>query len=117
MLENVYYFVDERGDSPVKEFINSLPIKDQAKIFAYIAELKEQGHNLRRPLADYLESGIYELRPKNNRLFYFFFLKNNAILVHAIKKKSDKIPRHDLELCIKRKKYIEEHTKVKKLEL
>ena len=115
MLENIYYFIDERGHNPVKDFIDGLPLKEQQKVFAYIDELHQQGHNLRRPIADYLKSGIYELRPKNNRIFYFFFLGNNAVLIHAIRKKTDKIPKPDLELCIKRKNEIEQYPKIEKL--
>lgn len=107
---NIYYFIDERGNNPVKEFINNLPKHEQTKVFAYIEELKKQGYNLRRPLAGYLGDGIYELRPKNNRIFYFFFQKNNVILIHCIKKKTDKIPVRDLELCKKRKLQVEIET-------
>ena len=115
MLENIYYFLDERGANPVKDFIKALPQNERAKIFACIAELKNQGHNLRRPLADYLGQGIYELRPKANRIFYFFFLKNSAVLIHAIRKKTDKIPNRDLELCLKRKRAVEDYAKVEKI--
>ena len=115
MLENIYYFLDERGESPVKEFIKALSQDERAKVFAYIAELKNKGHNLHRPLADYLGQGIYELRPKANRIFYFFFLKNSAVLIHAIRKKTDKIPNRDLELCLKRKSEVEDYAKVEKI--
>ncbi|HDZ76483.1 MAG TPA: type II toxin-antitoxin system RelE/ParE family toxin [Candidatus Omnitrophica bacterium] len=117
-LSAIYYFVDERGNKPVEEFIRSLPKKERAKVFAYIVELKSQGNNLRRPVADYLKSGIYELRPKDDRIFYFFYLKNNAVLIHAIKKNIKEIPKNDLMLCIKRKKQIEDkHKYIQKLEL
>ncbi|MDP3042422.1 MAG: type II toxin-antitoxin system RelE/ParE family toxin [Candidatus Omnitrophota bacterium] len=102
-LKGVCYFVDKDGCKPVKEFIHSLTQKEQTKVYAYIRELKEQGNNLRRPMADYLEDGIYELRPKDNRIFYFFYLRDRAILVHAIKKHVKKVPENDLRLCIKRK--------------
>jgi len=114
MLKNIFYFVDARGQNSVKAFIDSLPIKEQAKIFAYVMELKQQGHNLKRPLSGYLGSGIYELRPQRNRIFYFFFLKNNAVLVHAVKKQSRTIPKRDLELCIKRKKETENFRNIEK---
>ena len=107
MLKGVYYFIDENGSKPVKEFIDSLAGKEQAKVYAYIAELKNQGHNLRRPMADYLRDGIYELRPRDNRIFYFFYLRDRAVLVHAIMKHVKKIPAHDLKLCIKRKMSVE----------
>lgn len=106
-LKAVYYYIGESGDNPVKEFIKSLPVKERAKVLAYINELKKQGNDLRRPMADYLEDGIYELRPKDNRIFYFFYLRDNAVLLHAIKKRTQEIPRNDLKLCLKRKKLIE----------
>lgn len=117
-LKGVYYFVDKDGTKPVKEFMDSLTEKEQAKVYAYITELKKQGNNLRRPMADYLEDGIYELRPKDNRIFYFFYLRERAVLVHAIKKHVKKVPESDLRLCIKRKAEIEAHrTNIEKLEL
>ena len=118
MLKGVYYFIDEDGCKPVKEFINSLTDKEQAKVYAYIAELKNQGNNLRRPMADYLRDGIYELRPRDNRIFYFFYLRDRAILVHAIKKHVKRIPGYDLRLCIKRKVKIENcGTNIERIEL
>ena len=115
MLENIYYFIDERGRNPVKEFIRTLPQNERTKVFAYLAELRDKGHQLRRPLADYLGEGVYELRPKADRIFYFFFLKDNAVLVHAIRKKTDKISRRDFELCLKRKAAVEERAKIEKM--
>lgn len=108
MLKHVFYFSDERGREPVREFINSLPPGEQAKVFAYIAELKAQGHNLRRPLAGYVTRGLYELRPKANRIFYFFYLNSSAVLVHAIRKRTDKLPERDIALALKRKAQVEE---------
>ena len=117
MLSDIYYFIDDRGGNPVEAFIKSLPIKEREKILAYLVELLNQGHNLRRPMADYLESGVYELRPKKNRVFYFFFLKDKAVLVHAIKKTTKEIPENDLKLCVKRKFLVEEGSqKLERLE-
>ena len=107
MLNSICFFISERGDNPVKEFITKSSWKEQTKIKAYLEELQKQGHNLHRPMADYLGEGIYELRPSHNRIFYFFFLREKAILLHAIRKKTDKIPQGDFELCIKRKEGVE----------
>ncbi|HLF18195.1 MAG TPA: type II toxin-antitoxin system RelE/ParE family toxin [Candidatus Omnitrophota bacterium] len=85
-----------------------LSLKEQFKIVAYFNELRIQGHNLRRPMADYIGDGIYELRPRHNRIFYFFFLRDNVILLHAIRKKTDSIPQGDLDLCLKRKQLVEQ---------
>lgn len=117
MLKDIYWFIDERGNNPVRKFVESLSSKEQAKISAYVSELKNQGHNLRRPMADYLGNGIYELRPRKNRIFYFFFLKDNAILAHAVKKETKRILKADLNLCMKRKAQVERGGRIEKLEL
>jgi phage-related protein len=116
-LSGIYYFIDKKGNSPVEEFLNTLPAKEQCKIFAYLVELQQQGYNLRRPMADYLCHGIYELRPKDNRIFYFFFLNDTAVLLHAIKKKRDKIPENDLRLCLDRKTQVEKCKNIERIEL
>ena len=103
MLKNVFYFSDKRGRYPVMEFIHSLPESERIRIYSYIRELKTHGHNLRRPMADYVTKGLYELRPQANRIFYFFYLKESAVLVHAIRKKTDKLPQRDIALALKRK--------------
>lgn len=107
MSKSVCLFVDEKGSVPVEEFVLSLPVKERAKIFAYLSELEAEGPKLRRPMADYLGNGIYELRPKDNRVFYFFYLREYVVLLHAIRKKTDKIPQVDLTICQKRKRQVE----------
>lgn len=42
-LKNIYYYIDERGLNPAKEFIQELPQNERAKVFAYLVELKEAG--------------------------------------------------------------------------
>lgn len=117
MLDSIGFFVDERGNKPVEEFILGLAVKEQTKMVAYLTQLKIQGHNLRRPMADYLGEGIYELRPKHNRVFYFFYLRNQAVLLHAIRKKTDKILNNDFELCVKRKIEVEVLKNIEKVNL
>lgn len=69
--------------------------------------LAEAGYELRRPAADYLQDGIYELRAKHRniqyRILYFFHGQNLAILAHAITKEQAAVPAIDIERAIKRK--------------
>ena len=113
MLKHVYFFIDEHDRSPVEEAMQSLNEKEKMKVDAYIKMLKEYGHNLRRPLADYLGEGIYELRPAAHRVFYFFFMKDSVVLLHMLRKKTDRIPLNDLDLCIKRKRVAESSGNIK----
>ncbi|HLD88138.1 MAG TPA: type II toxin-antitoxin system RelE/ParE family toxin [Candidatus Omnitrophota bacterium] len=117
MLQSVGFFIDERRNNPVKEFIEALSFKEQTKVRAYLNELKNQGHNLRRPMGDYLGEGIYELRPRHNRIFYFFFLREHAVLLHAIRKKTDQILSGDIDLCLKRKMQVEAGGDIEEIDL
>ena len=117
MLKHIYFFVDEHGRSPVEDAMQDLTEKEQMKVRAYIKILKEYGHTLRRPVADYLGDGIYELRPQAHRVFYFFFLKDSAVLLHMIRKNTDKTPLNDLKMCLKRKKEIEALRNIKESDI
>ncbi|MBF0387671.1 MAG: type II toxin-antitoxin system RelE/ParE family toxin [Candidatus Omnitrophica bacterium] len=115
MLKHLYFFVDERGNCPVEQALSELTEKEDMKVRAYFKILKECGHNLRRPIADYLGSGIYELRPHSHRVFYFFFLNDSVVLLHVIRKKTDKIPINDFELCVMRKNEVEALENIKEI--
>ena len=48
---------------------------------------------------------IYELRPDNTRVFYFFMDANKKyVLLHAFTKKTQKTPKDEIEKAIKEKK-------------
>ena len=100
--KRVVYYPDEKGRNPVWGFIASLPPGERYKCFEYIAYLEEKGEEVKRPVGDYLGGKIYELRPKQIRILYFFMLRSCAVLVHAFRKKSDAIPEHEFKLAAKR---------------
>ena len=64
------------------------------------------GHELRRPEADFLRDGIYELRVRlrttNYRMLDFFHVRIAAVLAHGLVKASE-VPQRDIELAIRRK--------------
>lgn len=65
---------------------------------------------MRRPHADYLRDGIYELRGKegriNYRILYFFHGKDVAILSHGLIKEKD-VPTREIDQAVERKKHYE----------
>ena len=105
----VIFYRDERGEAPVGEWLRELRRKDKkayAKCNARIQVLAEFGHELRRPMADYLRDGIHELRIRhghmNYRILYFFHGQAIAILAHGLTKE-DEVPNADVERAIQRK--------------
>jgi phage-related protein len=110
----VFFYQDEVGRAPVVEWLKALRREDRkayAKCVARIRRLAEAGHELRRPEADYLRDGIYELRARrgrvNYRILYFFHGQNVAILTHALTKEGE-IPEADLERTSRRKEAFEQ---------
>ena len=105
----VIFYRYERGEAPVVEWLRQLRRKDKkayAKCSARIKVLAELGHELRRPMADYLRDGIHELRIRhghvNYRILYFYHGRAVAILAHGLTKE-DEVPDDDIERAIERK--------------
>ena len=110
---DVIFYQEDEGDVPVLDWLKGLRRTDQLayeSCVAAIGRLSESGHELRRPLADILRDGIYELRIRkgrvNYRILYFFHGRNLAILGHALTKEN-KVPKADIERAIRRKKAFE----------
>lgn len=84
------FFCEEDGSAPLIDWLDTLPVKALAKCRVRIERLKELGHELRRPEADLLRDGIYELRVGmrgiNYRMLYFFHGDVAAVLSHGITK-------------------------------
>jgi hypothetical protein len=116
----VFFYRDDDGSVPVKDWLGQLQRRDKkafAQCVAVIRRLAFLGHELRRPQADYLRDGIYELRAKkgrvNYRVLYFFHDRNVALLAHALTKE-DIVPDADINRALMRKQRYErnpqEHT-------
>src|ERR1700688_806886 len=75
------------------KWLNTLPVEVQAKCLSQFRLLRSQGHELRRPIADFLRDGIYELRPTyqgvHYRILYFFSGKNIVVISHGLSKESE----------------------------
>jgi hypothetical protein len=52
---------EDDGTVPLLAWLDSIPDKARDKCVVRIERLREQGHELRRPEADFLRDGIYEL--------------------------------------------------------
>lgn len=107
------FFQDADGSVPVRDWLLNLRRKNRkafAKCVDKIGLLNEQGHELRRPHADILRDGIYELRARsgnvNYRILYFFHGQNVAVLDHALTKEA-KVPTRDIVRAIQRKQLFE----------
>ena len=84
----VCFYRDEDGRVPLIQWLDALPKKVQLKCTERISRLAELGHELRRPEADYLRDGIYELRASYQGIHYgvlYFFAGKAVVLSHGIR--------------------------------
>jgi phage-related protein len=94
------------GTAPFLQWLLGLPSSAQDKVRLRIARLTEAGHELRRPEADYLRDGIYELRATvhgiHYRVLYFFHGRVAAVVAQGIIKEQ-RVPEREIDLAIRRK--------------
>jgi len=109
----VYLFREATGRAPVLDWLTDLRASDRrayTKCVAAIRQLASEGHELRRPAADYLRDGIHELRVRaghvNYRLLYFFCGRNIAVVAHGATKE-DVVHPSDIERAITRMRFFE----------
>jgi len=103
----VVLYREKDGSVPFLEWFDSLQSKVQDKCRIKIERLQELGYELRRPEADFLRDGIYELRVRhqhvNYRMLYFFHGNIAAVLSHGITKEQ-RIPPRETDKAIENKK-------------
>ena len=112
---NVVFYREDDGSVPMLEWLDSLQPKALDKCTVRIERLRELGHELRRPEADFLRDGIYELRVGlqhvNYRILYFFHGRTAAVVSHGVVKETE-VPAKEIEKAIERKRKFEKNPKV-----
>ena len=102
----VVFYRETDGTVPVLEWLDALPRPAVVKCRVKLDRLRELGHELRRPEADFLRDGIYELRIRlqriNYRFLYFFHGTTAAVVSHGIIKERE-VPQKEIDRAIKRK--------------
>ncbi len=106
----VVIYREEDGAAPFVSWLLGLPPAAQDKVRLRVERLRKLGHELRRPEADYLRDGIYELRANvrrvHYRVLYFFHGRVAAVLAHRIVKEQQ-VPDREIDLALRRKRRFE----------
>jgi phage-related protein len=99
----VVMYKSSSGDYPVRQFIDSLEIKTQAKVHNTVKLLQEFGILLGLPHVKKLTgTDLWELRilGRNNlRVLYIAVTGRTFILLHGFKKKKDKIRQKEIKIA------------------
>jgi phage-related protein len=100
-------FREDDGKTPFVDWFWELPAKAQDRCRERIERLRALGYLLRRPEADYLRDGIYELRVKADRVryrvLYFFHGRDAAVISHGTTKQQAAVPSREINQAIARR--------------
>jgi hypothetical protein len=103
MAWDVDFFVDERGEAPVEEYLTDLPVQHRAKLLALIKMLEQEGPNLPFPYSSQVRGKLRELRTQQGkdklRVLYFGDAKRVFILLHGIVKRTAQLPEEDVRIA------------------
>ena len=105
-MYEIEFYETEDGKRPIWDFLEALrlkaPTNKDARIqhkqaSLYIELLQQNGTHMNAEITKHLDDGIWELRPGNNRVFYFFYQNDTYVLLHQFRKKSQKTPKREIE--------------------
>lgn len=100
------FYIDPNGNSPVEEFLDGLDLKTRARFRWSMEQLRVRNFQAREPLVRHLEGDLWELREESQsniyRMIYFFFTGRRIVFLHGFQKKSQKMPRRELDLARRR---------------
>lgn len=98
---NIEYF-----NNDVENKILSLPDGLLAKYLRLTDMMLVHGSNLGLPHTKSLSNGLFELRLKSkegiSRVFYCTKVGKNIVMLHSFVKKSQKIPKNEMDIALKR---------------
>ncbi len=111
MAINIRYHESNSGKIFIKDYIGSLDEKAQYEIYSFLQKFKNDYRFRQSPYCKKIVKDIFEIRIKVKdcyRILYAFLYKDTVILLHIFKKKTNKIPKKDLNLAINRLKLYEQ---------
>ena len=101
------------GESPVEDFINDLPTKLRARVWAHLTHLEAVGNRAAAPISEALSEGSFALRVSVGRhevrVLYAFFPGQRIVLLHGFLKKTRSIPARELETAHARLRELQEN--------
>ena len=106
-MYEIEFYEKTNGECNVWDFLENLRMKvatnkdariQYKQVTFYIELLKQNGSTLSENIMKHIEDDIWELRPGDNRVFYFFYDEDGKfVLLHHFKKKTQKTPKREIE--------------------
>lgn len=100
----IKFYASKSGSSPVIDFIESLELKPQTKIYNSIELLKEFGLHIELPHVKKITgTQLWELRilgSNSIRIIYVTIIDQTFLLLHGFRKKTQKTPHKEIKTAL-----------------
>lgn len=114
-MYKINFYLDEKGQQPVKDYIESLKYKKDKNsriqynsIHRILNLLMNYGLTIGMPYIRRINSELWEMRPIRNRIFFFAYKDKEFVLLHMFVKKTNKTPKGEIDKAMTEiKNYIE----------
>jgi len=107
-MYEILFYENANGESQILSFLHELRQKalsskdariQHKQIVYYIELLANNGTQLPPNIVKHIDEDIWELRPGNNRVFFFYFKGGKYVLLHSFRKKTQKTPPNEIALA------------------
>ncbi|MBI5123584.1 type II toxin-antitoxin system RelE/ParE family toxin [Candidatus Roizmanbacteria bacterium] len=106
MVNKIQYYIYSSGDNPVKEFIDSLEMKQKIKVFHIFKLIIEYGINsIPQHVKKLSGTPLWEIKilgKDNIRILYIISRRETVLLLHGFIKKTQKTNPKEINIAIKR---------------
>ena len=120
-MYEILFYENARGESPVLDYMKNLESKQNSnksarielsQILLHLELLARNGTRNNANITKKIDGDIWELRPGNNRILYFYYDGQQFILLHLFRKKTQKTPIREIEQAKSEiKDFLERRTK------
>ncbi len=103
---NIDFYRTAQGFSDIEVFLDDLEKRaatnknariQHKQVAQYIQFLADHGTRLGENITKHLDDDIWELRPGNNRVLFFYFKDDTFVLLHHFRKKTQKTPKREID--------------------
>jgi len=105
-MNRIEFYRKRDGTSDVLDFLDDLRQRSSSdkdariqfrQMNLYIDLLRTNGTNLSVKIAKHLDDDIWELRPGNNRVLFFYHKGDAYVLLHHFRKKTQETPPREIK--------------------
>jgi phage-related protein len=105
-MYEVITYKDNAGRDEISDYMQELFKKSEHskidrikldKIVQYLLYLEKMGTRIGAPFVKHIEGDIWELRPTDDRIFFFYWKNKTFVLLHHFKKMTQKTPKKEIE--------------------